>query len=337
MKMLLLMLALLLCACSQPDSPSVDYARRLNNVLNTDQANVDTGYLAFPELRGLQAKSPQQSLTIRQFLGLRQCKLHLVIAQRNSQIGKVATASQQLKNDLDILATGPDCLPKIDDAHLKATLANYLKNKQKQLPIKLWQALLAQAEYKAFWQVKKHQPDYPKHLSSGTVLEDIKFLDGFVVTVLKGHYQISDENFKAVELALGRLRYGDAGQLLSELSELNANLSAATKTINARLTRKLCTTPAPNQAARYLQNVVNKFFIAKVQTHALALRQRHDQLLPAITQYEMRLTDYANTQFKHWLAQRQQRFHSALNATFTHAKQLQRLYAQCGLVAGNTQ
>ena len=333
------LILLLLTACHWgQDTPAADYAKRLSRVLNVDfnksSAPVESPYPAFPSAQQSKLDDNKHTISIREFLGLRQCRLHLVIAERNSQIGKVATPSQRLKNDLEILATGPECLLKLDNQSLKVKLQGYLDHKQNQLQKNLWHALLAQEEYQKLWQQTSHQPNYPNELSSSTALEDLLTLRTFATKVLAGHYQFSNEEFSQIEQTLGRLRFGDGGQLLTELYQLRRSLETADSIVTQRLTQKLCIKPIPTNAARNLQNVVNKFFIHHVQAQAVKLVQRHKQLMPAIESLESLLAPHANADFRQWIADRDQLMEQGLNATIKHAKNMQAIYAQCGLVAG---
>ncbi len=329
------LLSILLSACDN-GSPSADYAQRLSNVLDVELNKVDdlNPRLAFPDQKSLDLSEPQHSLSIREFLGLRNCRLHTVIAQRNSQLGKVSTSSQRLKSDLDILATGPDCVSKVDDPALSAKLTEYLRSKRRQLPYRLWHALLTQSEYRQLWRATNHAPDYPQKLSSNTLIDDIVELANFTNRTLDGDFQISNAEFRNIELALGRLRFGDAGQLVTELTMLNHFLTHANSLVEQRLLRKLCVSQTPNTQARYLQNVVNKFFIQGVQTKAVSLQRRFEQIMPVIDRLERRLAPYATPSFNTWLGQRNQIMTDGLAATKRHAVKLQALYIQCGINTG---
>jgi len=325
-----------LFSCSKGDSPSDDYLNRLANVLEVDKPESQTfNYPSFPTAQSLVISSINSTISIREFLGLRQCKLHLVIAERNSQIGKVASPSQRLKNDLDILAFGPQCLTKIQNKKLKDKLASYLEIKRKQVPANLAQAILMQAEYRAFWQIQTHKDNYPDVLPSASVLKDLVTIDEFVSKILNGEYLSSDEEFSRLEIALGNLRYGDAGQLLSALTRQYEDLLIANEIIGERLARPLCLIRNPTTKALNLQNVVNRFFIENVQAQSVKLNRRYQQLMPVISRLEIRLLPYANEAFNKWVSLRRAVFDSSLTASKQHVIELQKLYVQCGLTAGN--
>ena len=115
MKFYLVMLILLLSACDVAIEPSSDYQKRIQNILSVDVSLEKFDRLTYPRQRLLvkQDRKKKNSISIREFLSLRECKLHLVLAQRNSLIGKVAPASQLMFNDLQILEYIPECIEQL--------------------------------------------------------------------------------------------------------------------------------------------------------------------------------------------------------------------------------
>ncbi len=328
--------SLCLTACGTPTAPSTDYAQRLVNVLDVDigDARAETQTAKFPSVKQLEIVEAEQSISIREFLGLRQCKLHLAIAERNSQIGRVASSSQRLMNDLAILASGPDCVEKIDNTELRRKLIDYLAVKEQAIAQRLWHALLGSEEYRQLWQNQTHQPTYPKVLAVNDTVKNLEALRSFSENVLNRNYPQALDAAEQLEQILGQLRYGDAGQLLSELSLIHQDLSFSNLVLEARVSRPLCANQRATPAAKNLQNVVNKFFIASVQARAVDLQRRHEQLMPAIIRLETLLVSHSTSPFRRWVKQRKTAFTESLNATKKHALIIQKIYQQCGLSAG---
>ncbi len=326
----------LLLACSQ-QPPSEDYLRRLSRVLNVELPKASSARLEFPEPRQLRIEEPEYQISIREFLGLRDCKVHLAIAERNSQMGKVARSSQRLKIDLDILAHGPACLTKIENLELRNKLEAYLKVKRKALPQRLWHALLAEPEYRQLWHDSGHMNTYPTMISSAAqqLNNDLVALHDFSARVLAGQFEIDAKEFDDLERKLGRVRHADAGQLLGALSRLTVDIELANDAITQTLERKLCLKQTPTPAAKNFQTVVNKFFIAGVQAHAVELIRRHNQIMPSINKLEETLLPHAKLEFKRWVIQRNLEQRRAKNVTKEHALLIQRLFEQCGIAAGN--
>lgn len=322
------------CSCSRTQDHQ-EYLSRLARVLDLKKPTIAQTHLRFPEKRNLERHSQQNTISIKAFLGLRNCQLHLALAKRNSLLGRVATPSQRLFNDLDILHSGPKCLPKIEDIELKNKLSFYLDAKRKDLLQTVADAVLAQNEYRSFWRTIPASVDYPDYLPSDTVSEDLSLINTLVLKLLKGNFFVSDQESKAIEKALGRLMHGDAGQLYYELMTYHAVLEAANTLIEQRLQQKLCLKQKPTQQARYFQNVINVFFIDKIQTKMVSLSTRYQQIMPMIRTLENELLPQADQQLIDWAKTRDIQLSNALASPKKHALLIQQLYNQCGLQSGN--
>ncbi len=327
------LLVALLTACEQSASPSDDYLHRLEAVLErqaVDQKPLTP--LVYPALRDLSIELSQASLSVREFLSLRQCKLHSVIAHRNSSLGKVATASQRLFNDLQILQLGPECVGVLDNKALAEKLREFISSKEENLNAVLWYSLIAQQEYASFWS-NESTSDYPEKLRLETI-PDLNVIANFVEDVLNGQRVFTKQQTGKLERHLGNLRFGDGGALVESYLNLINNLSKANSVIQQRLESPLCLQQKPTQQAHFLKNLVNKYFIQRVQARAVRLNQRAEKLTAVLDRVEQPLLKYAHPTYAQWLAQRKQLFEQGKVITKQHVTLLQQLYAQCGLTPG---
>jgi len=331
---LLIAVLTLVSGCTDSLSNVEDYKDRLENVLNrkADDLNKEV-QLTFPSAKDLAVQAPEFELSIREFLGMRTCQLHTVIAQRNSQLGKVATDSQRLFNDLEILSLGPACVDKLGESTLANKLSSFLTKKEAHLNTALWQALLASKEHKSFWHDKTFSENYPNDLGL-TLDKELRVLSRFVTRVLSGERNVSQHQRDDVERALGQLRLGDGGHLLAEFNALARGLDQANTVIQKRLATPLCHSQQGTQQARYFSNVVNQYFIAKVQTQSVGLEQRAQALMPLINNIEKPLLRHATTAYKNWAHARDTQLRRGRAAMLNHVKLIQMLYQQCGLDAG---
>ena len=100
-----------LSACTNSDNKAEDYQQRVQAILETEFELPQQQTLNFPRIRDtnkeLEKQNKKHSIGVREFLSLRECKLHVVLAQRNSLMGKVSAPSQILFNDLEILTHTP--------------------------------------------------------------------------------------------------------------------------------------------------------------------------------------------------------------------------------------
>lgn len=327
-----------LASCNfSAENPASDYLKRLETVLdiNTFEQSNRTTY-SYPAPRELRALKQSYEISIREFMSLRECELHSVIAKRNSLIGKVAVSSQRLFNDLEILDTGPVCLLKLEatgKASLAKKLREFLNIKKEGLGASLWQAILGAQENAKFWSPVVPPDDYPNTLNHESIV-NIAALYEFVESVKSGRYQYSQSEIDTIEKHLGVLRHGDGGQLLQQYAELVDALDRANSAIDQRLERPLCVNNKPSSQARYFQNVVNTFFVANVQSWAVALNRRYQQLMPTYRQLEQALSSGAPLSYREWAKQRDQLMSKARQATKDHATRIQQLFTQCGLTAG---
>ncbi len=264
---------------------------------------------------------------------MRQCRLHTIVAQRNSQLGKVATDSQRLFNDLEILSLGPNCIAKLSDSSLAKKLSSFIAKKEAHLNAATWQAILASKEHRSFWHDKRFTKDYPNDLAL-KLTHELRVLSRFVAAIQNGEREFSKQYQDEVERALGQLRLGDGGHLFAQFAELRSTLEHANSVIKKRLNSPLCRKQQSTQQAKYFSNVVNQYFIGRVQAHAVKLEQRAREVMPLVDDIEKRLLAYATPEYKNWALARDKQLEKGRAATLKHAKLIQELYQQCGLVPG---
>lgn len=326
----------MLVACAPKPSDEYDYLQRLSNILNVNISKQDSTveFPNFPQPRQLTIELQQNELSIREFLSLRECALHTTIAHRNSLIGKVASESQLLFNDLRILEQGPACLKLLGKKSIAKKLTSFLEEKQSQLAKQLWLAVLAQDEHRKFWRSKDYRGSYPEIVELDPH-EHLNKIAGFVVEVLNGKTKYSNNDFNTIEQHLGQLRFGDGGQLLANYIEQINALEQANSIIKKRLEQPLCLNKKTTTKARYFENVVNSFFIKLVQTRAVKLNQRADVLLKQHQRLESPLLIHANEAYKTWARQRDAVIAEGKKSIKKHVQTIQALYSQCNLQPGN--
>lgn len=334
----LVYLSISLAGCTPSNEHSAaDYLERIQNVLDVRAPHQLSSITPdYPAPRELTIDVKVYELSIREFLSLRECALHQVIANRNSLLGKVALSSQRLFNDLEILRTGPDCVHRLTETNkpaLAQKLKLFLESKRRVLGHSLWRAVLGASENAEFWRVGTKIADYPDTLNHESVT-NISALLTFANSVKHGHYGFSKHETSELERHLGQLRYGDGGRLLREYAQLDKSLDQANRVIRRRLKRPLCFNGKPTANSHHFDNVVRTFFIAKVQKHAVLLNRRYEQLMPEYLKLESALAEYAPPSYLAWAEKRQALMLSGREATKIHANHIQRLFKQCGLTPG---
>lgn len=330
LKRALPLLLILLLGCEQPIGDV--YVTRLERVLDRDAPEIEIQPLQFPPPRQLEGRKSDAELSVREFLSLRGCRLHTVLAHRNSQMGKVASQSQRLFNDLEILATGPECVEQLKNKDLATKLAKLIARKQAQLPQQLAHALLQQNENRAFWQAGNES-----HLQAySPAQKSIAHLAEFSREVLAGRTNFSDTERNQVERHLGELRFGQGGDALFESNRLLVALARADALINARLQQPLCFNAQTTPAARHFQTVVTKIFVQQVQPVSIQLQKIDRDLLEDYDRWEDLLLPFASPAYQHWTQRRRQRMQQRQQAPSQHVARVQQLFSQCGLTVGGS-
>ncbi|MDB4511978.1 DUF3080 domain-containing protein [Arenicella sp.] len=320
------------CADSQQNDAK-EYAQRVANVLDIDLSGAIEPVLTFPSSSELTISPAQHKLSIREFMSMRQCKLHTIVASKNSQMGRLAPASQVLFSDLQVLRYGPECVAQLrgdDQLELADKLERYLSSKETLIEEIMWQAILGSSENAKFWSRSKRIDNYPDELSVDP-LQSIESLQRLIEDVQDNHYSVSPQRELEIEDSLRNLSYADGGLLLQRLARVNAGLGMADELIQQALLRPLCFDAKPNQKSNFLKNVVLKFFIGQVQPRLVKLLQRYQQLMPHYLQLENLLSDSAPPAYQQWQKQRQNVFEQAHNSAKRHVANLQQIFTQCGI------
>lgn len=318
------------------DSVTQDYAKRLSKILQRELPPAQPAQLNYPRPRDLSVEQTTTTISVREFLSLRQCEVHSALANKNSLLGKFAKSSQALFLDLAILYAGSECVAQLQankQLTLARRLAQQLEHKEQQLPRLLWRAILGADENAAFWSITASADNYPSESSNRPIVA-IQELSRDAKRILGGDYNLTYEQQAKFEKQLQGLRSGDGGVLFRHLTALSSSLQVADSMLAQRLTKPLCLQTAPTPKARYLQNVVERFFIPKVQKSAVLLHQRYRQLMPAYLELEQILVTGAPRAYQNWAKQRQQYFAKGLSASKEHVLLIQKIYQQCGLRVG---
>lgn len=327
------MVGLPLLAGCQPQGPEAQYSNyltRLGRTLSVDVPVVNYQALTRPPRSGqLRLDIPSSSLDGLDFLALRGCAVQVTIGKRNSSLGRLASASQRLLLELEYLQLAPKCISYLQQ-HKRATLADTLEQawqmKRLQLPALIFNATLASAEYRAFWQTPATPGAYPAATSS-QVISALLAINSHVGRWLSGDYQADNREF---EILLGEVAGGDGGALLQGLARQQEWLAAADVMLEQRMARgPLCSPGIRPAAADILPNIIRKYFIGELQTRAASLGRRYHELLPPIESLEKLLTHALPVNYLDWQSDRNTRFATLVGAPRRHVKQIMAVQQPC--------
>ncbi|MEO0368886.1 MAG: DUF3080 family protein [Pseudomonadota bacterium] len=330
-KIIGLLMVVLAAGCGQKSSSDI-YLERLSNVLQLDHDYSEYSIVqppSLPTMRDRLVSAPvKSSISVREFLSLKECELHQVLAHRNSSFGKVAAGSQLFLNDLDIIRTAPACIAKV--AAIKPDLAEKLRtlldSKRRDLAFTFAQALIAGKEYTQFWSLSHQLTDYPNNVPAN--------IPSSLVQLAQWANDPSMVDAETFEVRLGEVRYGDGGLLLRHIAVFNSKLRQATQMIQSAAAKPLCYQANRPTKSTYFATVVNQFFINDLQRQAQVLLRRSADLLTPIMQIESTLHAHLSETYRQWIVLRDRNVANLKQELKQHVGAIQVIYKQCGIRVG---
>jgi hypothetical protein len=231
--------------------------------------------------------------------------------------------------ELEFLLHVPECIVlqrEKGNEELAVVLEEAQRQKQAQLPGRVFNATLGGIEYRDFWRAPAELGDYPADTGS-TVITALESINRDVALWLNGDYSADGARF---ELALSEIARGDGGELLAALALQAQLLGSADEAIERRVARgELCTAGRVPEAAPILRTVVQKFFLGTVQPWSATLNQRYHELLDPIRELEDTLEASLPEAYAAWKRERDAALESRRAAPSTHVRRLQALLGPC--------
>lgn len=326
----------MLTGCSGQSSDLDVYLKRLSDNLDTPLPPPQpSSALVMPRPPKPPVMASSASIGMLDLWAIRQCRLHQVIADHNSALGKVAVSSERLMYMLDFLRWAPPCaklLSEDGNPELAATLMRAYEDYRQRLPEQIWQSTLGGPEFRQFWRRSGVSIDESVAQQSTDSMAALRALHQLVESWLAENYDSQHERFNRALSTIGR---GDGGALLLALESIQTELQRADELLEKRLQRRpLCLSANPTPKAKRLMGIVSRYFAQGVQQRAAAYNQRVYKLLPVIQTLEQSLAGAEPETWREWRERRDQRFERARNAPARHVKALLPLLKQCGLQPG---
>lgn len=328
-----------LCACAPggPDEPFALYLDRLGRTLQSraGEPMLPTPVLQPPRTGALRIEIPGGSLDALDFLDLRGCALQVTVGKRNSSLGRLASDSQHLLLELEYLRLAPACVEQQREqgnAQLAQQLHTAWIRKREQLPALIFNATLANREYRQFWRPSPLARSYPDHTSSASVTA-LEHVTGLARRWLAGNYQADNLEF---EVLLSEIAAGDGGTLWRALGHQSAWLAEADRLVERRREAgPLCGPNRRPDAADIVPNVVRRFFVEGIQQRSARLGQRYHALLPPVRALESLLEAALPENYRQWRRARNAALDAYVDAPARHVQHLQALMLSCGGFGGS--
>ncbi len=262
------------------------------------------------------------------FLALSGCQLQVNIGRRNSALGRVASASQQLLLDLEFLELAPACiqhLRKQDEHNLATVLEQARQQRQQTLANQLYNAILAGTEWRQFWAIPQALGAYPDNIN-GDPIDAIFALADASQRWLSGDYEADNLVFEG---HLATVRGGDGGALLLAASTVGSRLTQTNGLLTRDAEQPLCGNNRAPERVRVSERVISQFFIAEVQPWITQVNRRNQDLLVALEQLEQALDEVIPTEYRQWQSRRDALLRVLSSASRQHVAQLKQYFAGC--------
>ena len=345
--LLLLICALLLCACTPADDGMAlqdDYLKRLSNALDVDPAQpLDTAEIIryrLPARRERVINIPEVRISLIELLvEVRRCpKLQQQISLRNNSLGKQLSPSSRLAYEGDLLRAIDACIDYVrgdEEQALLGTLAQLAQDKRAQLPAVFWNALNASPEVERYLR-------FDEHALALNADKDSAALDALAQLARIGHalpgtLPPSAEQLDPLFFALHASDKG--GQLIHSLVSLTHSLNQGSRMLqNRQQQRPVCPTGKATERGRILQNIFVKYYAGSLQPYLAQVDQRGQSWSDSLRSLSnVSQVPAATHQYLQSLSADQDSLWADFQkATVRHVRSWQDLLNSCGLAPGQS-
>jgi hypothetical protein len=327
-----LFLAVAGCSPYSPETLLLDYQNRLARTLDAKGSATSLPQSSWTKPRPEQLQIALADLSVDglDFLSLSGCALQITVGKRNSSLGKLAPPSQRLLLELEFLRLAPDCIAQLQVESGNEALISALEEatalKRRQLPARIFNAVLAGPEWHAFWQVQSISEDYPSGNTSSDLLTTIEVLNVSVQRWLNGNYEADGMLFEA---RLNQLRAGDGGTLITA-AELTQRYFLDWRNLmhSSPYWQEPCDRFYTDKQT-ILRTVASRYFAGGVQAWLAPIASRSNSIELAVGELETTLKDVMPEDYKVWLKQRDVLLGGFKTHPRQHVEDLQRLLQPC--------
>jgi hypothetical protein len=281
---------LLVLASCQPNSTVKDldeYHSRLIRLLDNQQSALSAiefdqlllnQRLRYPSRKQLIQYTPvdaNKAIELRTFYQLTPCAAHRLIAQRNTQLGKVQLPSQRFIYESQLLDAFDKCIKQTNQIS-EQRFWQELKSQKQQVFAQVWANMLQQSE-----EIKQAfaSPQRLNRPVSQQGLAEVK--SGFQHIMQLSNATDPELMTKRAQLEANLKRLGEAAlpaKAWNQQAVLIAGLTAMTDQLKPVLTGLACEKPRQRQQLSYAGNVLVLYFVQRIQTQAAQINQIQYQL-----------------------------------------------------------
>ncbi|MGR5239026.1 DUF3080 domain-containing protein [Vibrio alfacsensis] len=332
MRISVLLSIVLLSGCDEwltPEKAAFEkYHQRLANVLDVSASTIeDAPAVTIPDKRDLFQILPRVSLGLLESYQLRQCGLFNLLAQKNSQLGKVQDNFYDVDYQTSLLRTLHGCLThhtlskeeqsKLNDVyaqkwdHFPTHLDNLLltsNSMRKQLTASQWLSINAKTQVTSV-------------RNAFLTLEEMYLTPPMVLSRLPDVTLVSYQEEIEKTRLIGRLYYA--------LNDASLLLKATTQMLEVNQKKIICGEHRDTTQFRYLRNVFQTIYVTEVQPYMAYLDSTYQQLDVGIHLIEDRMSAHGH---HYGMVKAHAEFR---RQTLKHVQFWQRLFKRCGVAVGN--
>ncbi len=310
-----------------------DYQQRLANILDSSApVTHPENIMHFPSLREIEQSQTSQltptNIKLFEFYKLKHCALYSIIAERNTSLGKTQLPSVRFSYEQQLIHALKNCIELTNEPKLKAMLTEWLTIKQANFPL-VWTNLIQQSsEIRLALSSNKGWISATDKDGLGPTLESLILL---IHAKQLDYTQKEDIEFHLKQLS----QYALLAKIWRSQTYMTQQLLALTQWLEEHQEQLTCNSGEASTKVKYLANVLQRYFIDKIQPKATKLNHYHYQLAPHI---EVLVTDsHLSNAFKTYLRQHiEQGFSQYQIAMKQHLSFWQLLFKQCNIQPGET-
>ena len=280
-----LLACLLLTACSdKPTDINEQYQQRLATAL--DKPFPETAKLANLKLAPIannNETTQSQQLSILQLAQLSHCKLNTLIAEHNSQLGKVATAAGQLTYQIQFIQLAPSCLEKLNpESKSYQAIQRELASKKQQLLKQFNHLLYKNPELKRSWQLTSYalNTNLAGLVETELALQDLLTLKQQIIQ--QQYTQIDSQVLYPLLSVLRKFNFNQA--LVSAVRQQTYYNHSISRYLASIDLSALCNPLKNKRQAQIVSNVFKKYYLAQLQPYQAQLSGALERLMPLYQQ-----------------------------------------------------
>ncbi|MFY0675896.1 MAG: DUF3080 family protein [Neptuniibacter sp.] len=347
--LVLCLLCLSGCEKNPPEDMLENYTSRLSRVLEIQHdLQPAPNVPLFPLRRDRIMPTQEIREGLIDVLNLKQCHLIQLIAERNSSLGKVYSASQKMVYELKFYAAIRRCLETVKqqgtpDPDLVKQLNDIYQIKDQNLSAEIWNGIYTSSEVENNFSIGEKPISLEADGSNSSMLNAYATLATLSDLALNRNTSELPDFIQDIEPLYEKLHRNRSGaRIVASLVLITQYLDQASTLIEQRLKQKpVCFNGKISQKAKILQNVFYKYYAGEVQPymgnvhkHALTwldlntkmfknLTTSGIELSPAVTAYYQRVIQ-RNSEQSLW-----SEYESARGR---HIEAWQSVLKQCGMM-----